>query len=408
MTGTITVDSAGPSAPTVTAEAAANVKDEEATLKGSVNPNGQSTTYWFEYGINTGYGQETTHVPGVTTSASKSATVAGLTPLTTYHFRMVAQNSTGTTNGADRTFTTAGPPTATTDPAASVGSVQATLKGTVNPKGLETKYFFNYGTTEAYGQKTAETAVAAGTSNVPASKLVTGLAPETEYHFQIVAKNSAGEAKGGDRTFTTTGGPVATTGQATGIGEATATLAGVVNPQGQQTNFYFNYGTTAAYGQKTAEKVAGTGTSDINVSEQLSGLSPGTTYHFQVVAKNSGGTTLGGDQTFTTASTPPPPPPPPIIEPGPTPIAPVPPETTITKKPPPKVQGPTATIKFSSAAAGSSFECKLDGKPFKACRSPYTAKSLKPGKHKIQVRAVVAGVADPSPATVSFKVVGKR
>ena len=64
MTGTITVNSTGPAKPTVTPEAATAVTDTGATLKGSVNPNGESTTYWFEYGTSTSYGQETTHDSG--------------------------------------------------------------------------------------------------------------------------------------------------------------------------------------------------------------------------------------------------------------------------------------------------------------------------------------------------------
>jgi len=409
MTGSVSVTSAGPSKPTVTPEAATNIKATEATLKASVNPNGEATTYKFEYGTTITYGLETSELSAGSGSSSvaKSANVSGLTAATTYHFRMVAVNETGTTNGADRTFTTAGPPSATTDPATSIGSLQATLKGTVNPKGLETKYFFNYGTTTAYGQKTAETSAGSGTSNIVASKLVTGLSPETEYHFQIVAKNTSGEIEGVDRTFTTTGGPVATTGQAIEIGEASATLTGAVNPQGQQTGFYFNYGTTSAYGQKTPEEIAGTGTSDINVFGQLTGLSPGTTYHFQVVAKNPGGTTPGDDQTFTTASAPPlPPPTPPIIE---TPIVSSPPDTKITGKPQAKTRDRTPTLKFSSTQPGSSFECKLDGKGYKACRSPYTTKSLSFGKHTVKVRAKSSsGAIDPSPASYSFKIVRKK
>jgi plastocyanin len=412
MTGTVTVS--GPAAPTVTPESATAITDTGATLKASVNPNGQATTYFFEYGTTTGYGLETPEesAGAGTSSVSKSKPVTGLTPETTYHFRMVAKNDIGTTDGADRTFRTGAAPTATTDAASGIGPVAATLKGTVNPKGLETKYFFNYGTTAAYGQKTSETVAGSGTSNVTASKSVTGLAPETEYHFQVVAKNSAGEVKGTDRTFTTTGGPVASTGQATGVGETGATVEGVVNPQGQQTSYFFNYGTTSTYGQKTSEKAAGSGASDINVSEQLTGLSPGTTYHFQVVAKNAGGTTPGADKTFTTSSMsspppPPPPPPPPAPTPSPT-LESTPPDTKITLKPAAKTRDRTPTIKFRATVGGAGYQCSVDSKPFKTCRSPFTAPSLKPGKHRIRVKAVVGGVADPTPASCNFKVMAAR
>jgi plastocyanin len=420
MTGTITVQSTGPQSPTVTAEAPTAVKDTEATLKGSVNPNGEATTYWFEYGTSTSYDHETTHLSAGsgTTSVSKSATVMGLSANTPYHFRMVAENGTGKTNGDDRTFTTGGPPTVTTEPATGVRSVEATLKGSVNPHGLETTYFFNYGTTEAYGQKTTEKSAGSGTTNVAKTEVVIGLLPETTYHFQVVAKNSAGggsEVKGADQMFTTTGfdPPVSTTGQASGVGETAATLEGVVNPKGTETKYFFNYGTTTAYGQKTTEASAGKGTSNVNVSAPLAGLSPATTYHFQLVAKNAGGESKGSDQTFTTGSTPPPPPPPP---PPPLPAPPVippetggaPPDTKITLKPAAKTRDTTPTIKFKATAGGATYKCSVDSKPFKTCRSPFTTPVLKPGSHKIRVKAAIGGAADPTPASCSFKVVAAK
>jgi plastocyanin len=417
MTGTITVNSTGPSKPTVTAESATGVTDTGATLKGSVNPNGEATKYWFEYGTTTGYGTQTTTIENVTTSGSKSASVGGLTANTLYHFRMVAENGTGKTEGADRTFTTGGPPTATTESATGVKSIEATLKGTVNPHGLATTYFFNYGTTTAYGQKTTEKSAGSGTANVAKTEVVTGLAPNTEYHFQVVAKNAAGggsEVKGSDLTFTTTAvtPPTATTGQATEVGETSAKLGGTVNPQGQLTKYFFNYGTTTGYGQKSAEISAGSGIGNVTASQQLSGLSPGTTYHFQLVAINSGGTTPGLDQTFTTASTPPPPPPPPPPLPAPAPIPPPPaagpPDTTITGKPPAKTRDRTPTIKFKASVGGASYQCSVDSKPFKTCRSPFTAPALKPGRHRIRVKASAGGASDPTPASVSFKVIGGR
>jgi hypothetical protein len=93
-------------------------------------------------------------------------------------------------------------------------------------------------------------------------------------------------------------------------------------------------------------------------------------------------------------------PPPPTVSP--------PPETKITLKPPSKTSDRTPTIKFSAGGGGASYMCSVDSKPFKACRSPFTAPSLKPGKHRIRVKAVVAGVADPTPASCSFKVVAAK
>jgi hypothetical protein len=65
-------------------------------------------------------------------------------------------------------------------------------------------------------------------------------------------------------------------------------------------------------------------------------------------------------------------------------------------------------LKFTATVAGASFRCAVDKGPFKACRSPFTASSLKPGRHTIRVAAVAAGVVDPTPAVATFKVLAKK
>jgi hypothetical protein len=62
-------------------------------------------------------------------------------------------------------------------------------------------------------------------------------------------------------------------------------------------------------------------------------------------------------------------------------------------------------VKFTATVAGASYMCSIDSKAFKACRSPFTAPSLKPGRHRIRVMAVAGGAADPTPASCSFKVI---
>jgi CSLREA domain-containing protein len=80
------------------------------------------------------------------------------------------------------------------------------------------------------------------------------------------------------------------------------------------------------------------------------------------------------------------------------------PETTITKKPKKKSTKRKARFKFESSEGGSTFECKLDRKPFKPCESPFK-KKVKPKKHKFLVRAIdPAGNVDRTPAKAKFKV----
>ena len=100
---------------------------------------------------------------------------------------------------------------------------------------------------------------------------------------------------------------------------------------------------------------------------------------------------------------PPPTDPPPI---DPPPADKTPPETAIDKKPKKKLKRRKARYEFSSNEAGSSFECKLDRKPFKPCSSPLVLKRLKAGRHRFQVRATdAAGNADLTPARHAFKVI---
>jgi hypothetical protein len=100
---------AAPRAPIVATGGVSNVSYSSAILYGDVNPNGQATGYVFQYGPTARYGQQTPLAPAGngTTSIKLSQTVTGLAPYTTYHYRIVAVNPTGTTNGRDRTFKTA-------------------------------------------------------------------------------------------------------------------------------------------------------------------------------------------------------------------------------------------------------------------------------------------------------------
>ncbi len=80
-------------------------------------------------------------------------------------------------------------------------------------------------------------------------------------------------------------------------------------------------------------------------------------------------------------------------------------DTTIQRGPRGAIHSTTAKFKFSSTAKGAKFECKLDRRKFKPCKSPVTYKGLKPGKHVFKVRAVKGKAVDPTPAKRKFKVI---
>ena len=97
-----------------------------------------------------------------------------------------------------------GPPIVSTSPATNVSNFSATLNGTVNPNGLSTSVYFQYGTTTNYGSNTAtQTYSGSTTQNVFAS--VSNLSAGAIYHFRIVGSNTAGTTYGVDSTFTTPG-----------------------------------------------------------------------------------------------------------------------------------------------------------------------------------------------------------
>lgn len=95
--------------------------------------------------------------------------------------------------------------------------------------------------------------------------------------------------------------PSVITGATSAITAVSATVSGQVNPNGAPTTYRFDVGTTTAYGASTQSGSAGSGTAAVGVSATLTGLSPGTTYHYRIEATDFAGTSTGTDATFTTA-----------------------------------------------------------------------------------------------------------
>ena len=290
------------SPPGVVTGSASGIGTTTATLNGSVDANGRPTTWYFEYGTSTSYGSKTTAKSASgTNAASVSTSVSGLQAGRTYHFRLVATSDGGTTDGADATFTTSGAPSVSTGAATSIAPTTAKLNGTVTPNGLSTNWYFEYGTSTSYGTRTATKSAGSGGSAQSESASLTNLKVATVYHYRLVASNSAGTTNGTDRTFSTSVPPGVQTGPAQGVGVTTATLTGAVDPKTRSTTWWFEYGTSTAYGSKTSSQSAGSSSGAKAVSAGLKGLTSGVVYHFRLVAKSDAGTTTGADGTFQTA-----------------------------------------------------------------------------------------------------------
>ena len=118
----------------------------------------------------------------------------------------------------------------TTDAPANVMETSATLRGSVNPLGFATTYYFDWGPSTDYGNRIPATPLDAGSGSEPqaVSQELTGLAPGTTVHYRLVAANVFGSAAAGDQAFTTLGPPQAQPTTVPLIGAPTArTFAGV-------------------------------------------------------------------------------------------------------------------------------------------------------------------------------------
>ena len=293
--------------PAFQANSVSNITINSATLKGTVNPNLLSTTVSFEWGTSISYGNTiiVTESPiSVSTSSDVSVDLTGLTPGTTYHFRINATNDLGITNSDDMQFTTLGQVPAITNQNSSEVTVNAsTITGSVNPNYLSTTVSIEWGTSINYGNTVSYAQnPLTGSTPISISSTLTGLTSGTTYHFRISATNALGTSKGNDLTFLTLGGvPLAQPKTAANLQYTSATIRGSVNPNYFSTTVSFEWGTTTSYGN-TIDAAPGTltGKDLSDVSADLSGLTQGTIYHFRIKATNELGTTNSADQVFTT------------------------------------------------------------------------------------------------------------
>jgi hypothetical protein len=187
--------------------------------------------------------------------------------------------------------------------ASSITPVSATLRCTVSPHGAPTTCYFEYGTSNTYGDNTPKRDIPSNSTPVAIAETLTTLQPEIVYHWRVVATNVFGVTASADSLFRTTSidslPPFARTDSATGVTTSSAILNGTVNPHYLYTSCYFEFGTTQSYGIATQALYFIAGGADIRVS---SGVIPdvNTTYHYRIVAENAGGKTLGEDKTFAT------------------------------------------------------------------------------------------------------------
>jgi hypothetical protein len=200
-------------------------------------------------------------------------------------------------------------PIVTIDPPSNITSSSATFSGTVNPNGTDplqdASWHFEYSTDGgATWTSTPGGDVGTGTSPVPVSDSVGTFLPDQSVQVRLVATNGANHVTSTLESFTTVAlPPDVTTEQAQDITPTHAALTATLNAHNAPTTYFFEYGTTTAYGTSVPPGQDGNGGSSpdtIGVAQALYSLQPDTTYHYRIVAHNLAGSTPGADQTFTT------------------------------------------------------------------------------------------------------------
>jgi len=199
-----------PDLPTVSNASASSETPATATMSAEINPEFGTTVYRFQYGVTKSYGSSTLIRPVGSDGIDHLVTagISGLTAGTTYHYRVVAINYVGTTQGPDQTFTTPEQPAVISSSAADVTSSTAILEAQINPKLAATTYHFEYGTGASYSLRTPESSsIGAGDTSHMVSADLSDLAPAATYYFRAVATNPFGSTTGLDQTFTTSAAP---------------------------------------------------------------------------------------------------------------------------------------------------------------------------------------------------------
>jgi Tol biopolymer transport system component len=190
--------------------------------------------------------------------------------------------------------------------------IGATLSGTVNPDNTPVgDCHFDYvadaeyqaGESDPYaaGGTVACDTLPSGSGSVAVHAEISGLTPGVVYHFRLQATNMYSTSFATDETVPGTPPAVDAT-SAADVTSATAVLQASINPEGGDTTYHFEYGTSTSYGTDAPVPAAdlGSGVGDVPASRRVEGLVAGTVYHYRVVARNSLGTTVGPDRTLTT------------------------------------------------------------------------------------------------------------
>lgn len=305
---------------TATTQPATNITQTSATLNGSYATNQSSSTNWFEWGTAQSLGNQTTMQYINASSGTMQAFISGLMPNTTYYFRACADTTaTAQTCGTILSFVT----TTQIQNAPTVTTISGNCNSTDTSFSMAGSYYanstsnvttwFQYGTSYSLGYQVGNQSQYGTSGNF--NYTLSGLIPNTTYYFEAVAQNQGGTAYGTILSCTTNSTyvppvqqqqpPVVTTVSASNIAQTSARINGFLNSTGsstytnyQNTQVWFEWGTTYSLGTATQHQTMNTGAT---FSDFLQNLQPGTRYFYRAMAQNNLGTATGQTYFFDTS-----------------------------------------------------------------------------------------------------------
>ncbi len=288
-----------------------------AMLSGSVNPNGSSTNAWYET-PNSGSLQLQNIGSGTSDFDLLPYNLTGLTPNTTYKFRIVASNINGIVNGGWMTYTTDATggnscnnlPTITSispdDVDEDENSATVTITGTNFSSNSDALFEGSNRTTTFISSTSLEIDLTSADLDQDGNfdiSVTNGTNCTSNSETFTVNNQSSGGGGGGGGGSSSSSDPDVVTITASNVDEDSATFNATIDPNNRNTTAWFQYGTDSDLSDynETTHQSEGSGNGAEDFSQSVSGLDSNTQYYFRAVANNSGGTTRGSIKSFTTS-----------------------------------------------------------------------------------------------------------
>jgi phosphodiesterase/alkaline phosphatase D-like protein len=290
------------SPPEAHAQDATDVTVDRLTLRGLVHTRSRATRYRFEWGTTPGL-ERAVQTP--MTAAGSAPTVAvsrrleGLRPGTTYYYRLIAESDEGASASPVADVTTQELPEVTALPAVRQTRTGATIRGRLNSREA-VAWWFEWGLFPSrLDRRTPEGAFPPSPKHRWVEFAVTGVPAGRTFYYRLVARTPQGTTASATRTEATLAPPTAITSPPVAVGRGSAAVGARLYARRQRTTWWFQYGTSRTFGRHTRPVTVSPRARSIDVRALLSGLAPGRTYHYRVVAQNRAGTTYGMRQTLT-------------------------------------------------------------------------------------------------------------